>query len=145
MSRPQSTASSRHASPTRSDRGQSVTRGPSGTVSQQLPNIASIVLSDAAPPLTKRPGFGTIGKVVKARVNFIKLNISNSRSIISYAAEHKEKANGREVRSRTIQRTDSLLLREDRFKNAAPDYSTRFSRRKVLFLSSQARAPTSTR
>jgi len=116
-------ASSRHASPTRHERGQSFS---GHDQSLQIPNIASMVLSESAPQLAKRPGFGTIGKQVKARVNFIKLNIAKARTIISYAADHKETATRRAVRSRITQRTDSLLLNNPRFKFAASDYGNRF-------------------
>ncbi|KAK5947612.1 hypothetical protein PMZ80_001765 [Knufia obscura] len=92
----------------------------------RMPNIASMVLSDPASQLAKRPGFGTIGKEVKARVNFFKLNIAGAKTIISYAAEHKETANKREVRRRITQRTDSLLLNDPRFRHAASNYSDRF-------------------
>lgn len=76
-------------------------------------------LSDPTPQLAQRPGFGTIGKEVRARVNFIKLYVAGTRTIISYAAEHKETATRQEIRSRTVQRTDSLLLSEPDFRYAA--------------------------
>jgi len=125
MSRTASVASSRQASSTRPEQDQ-LPAGRRNTASGQMPNIAGMALSGPTPQLAQRPGFGTIGKEVGARVNFIKLNVAGTRTIISYAAEHRETATSREIRSRTAQRTDSLLLRESDFRYAASNYGDRF-------------------
>lgn len=103
--------------------GSSGARSRAGTT-EAMPNIAAIVLD----PLAKRSGFGTVGKPLKARVNFIKLGLDKDKcsDIVGYHAEHEEKGTKKAVRARFIQRSHSLLLANNsRFDRAASNYGNR--------------------
>ena len=98
-----------------------------------MPNIDALMLEESRPTQmveetrpVQRPGFGTLGKPLLARVNWIKLDVSKCDGVQGYAAEHKESNTKRDVRTRIVQRTDSLLLRNTRFARAASNYGNRF-------------------